>query len=189
MPVRMSRQWAGITTWKARSVSRSRRGVLPRRVFRRSGKAKPPWSSVWPPKTSANTTCSCRSAGRGGKWQFLSRNSHLSIRTNQLRRPSATGITGSHKAIFSEAPMAKRQPATKPSWRDVKAELASFDRLGLLALIQDLYAANKDNQAFLHARFGLGKGVLKPYREALGRWLWPDVNQDVSVMKAKQAIS
>ena len=87
--------------------------------------------------------------------------------------------------------MARRQPASKPSWTDVKAELASFDRLGLLGLIQDLYAAHKDNQTFLHARFRLGADVLKPYKETLDRWLWPDVlrNQDTSVVKAKQAIS
>ena len=87
--------------------------------------------------------------------------------------------------------MARRQPASKPSWTDVKAKLASFDRLGLLGLIQDLYAAHKDNQAFLHTRFGLGADVLQPYKETLDRWLWPDVlrNQNTSVVKAKQAIS
>ena len=63
--------------------------------------------------------------------------------------------------------------------------------MGLLGLIQDLYSAHKDNQTFLHARFGLGEDTLKPYKEALDRWLWPDVlrNQDTSVTKAKQAIS
>jgi hypothetical protein len=87
--------------------------------------------------------------------------------------------------------MARRQPRSQPSWTDVKTELASFDRLGLLGLIQDLYAAHKDNQAFLHARFGLGEDVLRPYKETLDRWLWPDVlrDQDTSVVKAKQAIS
>ena len=49
-----------------------------------------------------------------------------------------------------------------PSWSDVKAQLADFDRAGLLGLIQDMYAASKDNKAFLHARFGLGDDVLKP---------------------------
>ena len=60
-----------------------------------------------------------------------------------------------------------------------------------MSLIQDLYAAHKDNQTFLHTRFGLGEDVLKPYKETLERWLWPDVlrNQDISVAKAKQAIS
>jgi hypothetical protein len=87
--------------------------------------------------------------------------------------------------------MARRKPASKPSWTDVKAKLASFDRLGLLGLIQDLYTAHKDNRAFLHTRFGLGADVLQPYKETLDRWLWPDVlrNQDTSIVKAKQAIS
>jgi hypothetical protein len=60
-----------------------------------------------------------------------------------------------------------------------------------LVLIRDLYSTNRDNRTFLHARFGLGQDVLAPYREALSRWLWPDVlrNQDVSVAKAKQTIS
>src|SRR5580704_5526366 len=85
----------------------------------------------------------------------------------------------------------RRRPRSQPAWSDVKAKLATFDRLGLLGLIQDLYAAHKDNQTFLHARFGLGEDILKPYKETLRRWLWPDVtrNQDTSVVKAKQAIS
>jgi hypothetical protein len=87
--------------------------------------------------------------------------------------------------------MAKRQPGSQPTWTDVKTQLASFDRPGLLDLIRDLYAAHKDNQTFLHARLGMGEDVLKPYQETLDRWLWPDVlrNQDTSVAKAKQAIS
>ena len=87
--------------------------------------------------------------------------------------------------------MAKRQPRSQPAWTDVKAKLASFDRSGLLDLIHDLYAAHKDNRAFLHARFGVGGDALRPYKETLDRWLWPDVlrNQDTSVAKAKQAIS
>jgi hypothetical protein len=80
---------------------------------------------------------------------------------------------------------------SSPSWTDVKAALAGFGHAGLLALVHDLYAASKDNQAFLHARFALGGDVLKPYKATLDRWLWPDVfkNQDTSVAKAKKAIS
>jgi len=78
-----------------------------------------------------------------------------------------------------------------PTWSDIKAKLADFDRTSLLGLVKDLYGANKDNQAFLHARFGLGADVLKPYKVRIHRWLWPDVlkNQDVSVSKAKKAIT
>ena len=80
---------------------------------------------------------------------------------------------------------------SKPSWSEVKAKLADFDRAGLVGLVQDLYAASKDNQAFLHARFGLGDDVLKPYKATIDRWLWPDVlkSQDTSLAKAKKAIA
>lgn len=85
--------------------------------------------------------------------------------------------------------MASKKPT--PTWGDVKAKLADFDRAGLLGLVQDLYAASKDNQAFLHARFGLGGDVLKPYKATIDRWLWPDAfkNQDTSVAKAKKPIA
>jgi hypothetical protein len=78
-----------------------------------------------------------------------------------------------------------------PSWSDVKTKLVDFDRAGLLGLLQDLYAASKDNQVFLHARLSLGDDVLKPYKLTIDRWLWPDVfkNQDTSVAKAKKAIA
>jgi hypothetical protein len=78
-----------------------------------------------------------------------------------------------------------------PSWSDVKTKLADFDRAGLLVLLQDLYAVNKDNQTFLHARLSLGDDVLKPYKVIIDRWLWPDVfkNQNTSVAKAKKPIT
>jgi len=78
-----------------------------------------------------------------------------------------------------------------PGWSDVKTKLADFDRAGLIGLVQDLYAASKDNQVFLHTRFALGDDVLKSYKVTIDRWLWPDLfkNQDTSVSKAKKAIS
>ena len=87
--------------------------------------------------------------------------------------------------------MTKRNPRSQPAWTDVKAKLAGLDRLGLIGLIQDLYAFQKENRTFLHTRFGLSADVLKPYKQTLERWLSPDVfrNQNTSVTKAKQAIS
>ena len=87
--------------------------------------------------------------------------------------------------------MPKRKAKSQPTWTDVKAKLADFDRAALLGLIQGLYTAHKDNQTFLHARFGLGEGVLEPYKKTIDRWLWPDVlrRQDTSVSQAKRAIS
>jgi len=87
--------------------------------------------------------------------------------------------------------MAKRGSKSQPTWTDVKRQLADFDKAGLLGLVQDLYAAHKENQVFLHARLGLGEDVLNPYRERIDRWISPDVflRQDTSISKAKQAIS
>ena len=78
-----------------------------------------------------------------------------------------------------------------PTWIDVKTVLSAFDRAGLLGLVQDLYAASKDNRAFLHARLGLGRDQLKPYKASISTWIYPDImrNEPVSVSKAKKAIA
>jgi hypothetical protein len=87
--------------------------------------------------------------------------------------------------------MTAKPKQTLPTWSDVKRKLAEFDRAGLFGIIQDLYAASKSNQTFLHARFGLGDDVLAPYKAIIDRWLWPDPikNQDTSVAAAKKAIA
>jgi len=84
-----------------------------------------------------------------------------------------------------------KDKSASPTWADVKAFLLPFDRAGLQGLVQDLYAASKDNQAFLHARFGLGADQLGPYKATISRWINPDLmkNQTVSVSKAKKAIA
>jgi hypothetical protein len=87
--------------------------------------------------------------------------------------------------------MAAKPIKASSTWSDVKGKLAEFDRAGLLGLVQDLYAASKDNQTFLHARFGLGGDVLVPYKAIIDRWIWPNPakNQDTSVAAAKKAIT
>jgi hypothetical protein len=87
--------------------------------------------------------------------------------------------------------MSKRQRKPQPTWTDVKARLANFDNAGLLGLIQNLYSANENNRAFLHARFGLADDVLQPYKKMIEQWLYPDVfgRGEISVFKAKKAIS
>jgi hypothetical protein len=78
-----------------------------------------------------------------------------------------------------------------PTWGDVKAALLDFDRAGLRGLVQDLYTASKDNQAFLHARLGLGHDQLQPFKASISRWISPDLmkGHSVSVSKAKKAIA
>ena len=84
----------------------------------------------------------------------------------------------------------KKTSKATPNWSDVKARLADFDRAGLLGLVQDLYAASKDNKAFLHTRFGLGDEPLEPYKDVIIRWINPpDFRNPISVAKAKKAIS
>jgi hypothetical protein len=88
--------------------------------------------------------------------------------------------------------VARRESRSKPAWTDVKSALSGFDRPGLLGVIQDLYAATAENRAFLHARLGLGPDAVRPYRETIHRWLWPDPfdrKADVSIAKAKAALS
>src|SRR6516162_1262806 len=81
--------------------------------------------------------------------------------------------------------------SASPTWADVKAALQTFDRSGLLGLLQHLYAGSKDNQAFLHARLSLGHDQLEPYKARISRWISPDLmrNQPLSISKAKKAIA
>ncbi len=84
----------------------------------------------------------------------------------------------------------KKTPRANPGWTDIKTKLADFDRAGLLGLVQDLYAASKDNKAFLHTRFGLGDDPLEPYQDVITSWINPpDFRNPISVSKAKKAIS
>ena len=87
--------------------------------------------------------------------------------------------------------MGKRLAKSKPTWADVKSNLGSFDRAGLLGLLQDLYAADEVNRDFLHARFGLGQDPLQPYKKTINRCLWPNAfrGQHTSVSRAIGAIS
>ena len=84
-----------------------------------------------------------------------------------------------------------RSKNISPSWSDVKTALLDFDRAGLRGLVQDLYTASKDNQAFLHARLGLGHDQLQPFKANISRWISPDLMKDqpISVSKAKKAIA
>jgi hypothetical protein len=80
---------------------------------------------------------------------------------------------------------------SNPSWGDVKAQLAHFDRAGLIGLLGDLHNLGRDNQAFLNSRLGLGADPLAPYKKTISRWIYPDLrrNQEISIAKAKKAIA
>ena len=96
-----------------------------------------------------------------------------------------------HKTIFEGFVAVVRSKKASPTWSDVKTVLLDFDRAGLRGLVQDLYTASKDNQAFLHARLGLGHDQLQPFKASISRWICPDLmkGQPVSVSNAKKAIA
>jgi hypothetical protein len=95
-----------------------------------------------------------------------------------------------HKTIIERFVALVRSKSASPTWSDVRTALLDFDRAGLRGLVQDLYTASKDNQAFLHARLGLGHDQLRPFKASISRWISPDLmkGQPISVSKAKKAI-
>ena len=95
------------------------------------------------------------------------------------------------KAITERLVAVVRSKIVSPTWSDVRAALLDFDRAGLRGLVQDLYTVSKDNQAFLHARLGVGHDQLRPFKASISRWICPDLmkGQPVSVSKAKKAIT
>ena len=86
-----------------------------------------------------------------------------------------------------------KRPKSKPTWNDVQAKIANYDCAGLMQLISDLYALHRDNRAMLHARFALGVNPLDEYKKRIGAALAPEFyptdDGDISVVKAKRAIS
>ena len=87
--------------------------------------------------------------------------------------------------------MATNKKKSVPTWSEVKAKLGQFDRAGLVGLLSDLHSLSRDNQAFLHARLGIGSDPLTPYKMTISRWIYPDLlrGQEILVAKAKKAIS
>jgi hypothetical protein len=85
--------------------------------------------------------------------------------------------------------MAKRKSSNQ-MWSDVKAAMADMDEKQLMNLVSDLYRLSRENQAFLHARFGIGADTLGPYKKTISASMYPDVykNKPVQISKAKKAI-
>jgi hypothetical protein len=68
--------------------------------------------------------------------------------------PTSNGITpGARKR--GATPIERTRTNLPLLGIDIKAKLGNFDRAGVVGLVQDLYTTSKDNQNFLHARFGL----------------------------------
>ena len=79
--------------------------------------------------------------------------------------------------------MAAGKNGTVPTWSQVKAKLAHFDRAGLVGLLGDLHGLSRDNQAFLHARLGLGADPSGDTPEAFARFIRDDQAKWSKLMK------
>ena len=69
-----------------------------------------------------------------------------------------------------------RSPKTtkRPTWSDVKANLTMMDRVGLIALIRDLYEVDALNRRVLHARFAPDGTTIDQYRRLVRAAVFPD---------------
>jgi hypothetical protein len=84
-------------------------------------------------------------------------------------------------------------PTDKPTWKTVKTEIAYWDQKRLLGLVQDLYALNRTNADFLHARLlGSDEGdTLAPYKKRIQTAVCPKDpwKQDVRLSEGRKAIA
>jgi hypothetical protein len=59
-------------------------------------------------------------------------------------------------------------------WAEVRSQLDTFDRQGLLGLVRDLYEANAANRRFLRARFLPTGAAIEEYRQLVSDAVFPD---------------
>jgi hypothetical protein len=68
----------------------------------------------------------------------------------------------------------KTRAIKRPTWSDVKANLAMMDRIGLVALIRDLYNLDALNRRALQARFSPSSTIVDQYRRLVRAAVFPD---------------
>ena len=78
-------------------------------------------------------------------------------------------------------------------WSEIKKKLDGFDKIGLIALIKDLYNSSSDNKSFLSARFAdqaSNKAILEDYKERITVQFFPKRGLGkLDLREAKRAIS
>jgi len=84
-----------------------------------------------------------------------------------------------------------KNKSNNPTWSDVKLAVVDLNQKQLLKLVADLYRFSKGNQAFFHARFGIGDDPLVPYKKTIDECMYPDVygSKPIQISKAKKAIN
>lgn len=83
--------------------------------------------------------------------------------------------------------------AISVGWSEIKKKLDGFDKVGLVALIKDLYNSSSDNKSFLSARFAdqaSNKAILEDYKERITVQFFPRRGLGkLDLREAKRAIS
>lgn len=83
------------------------------------------------------------------------------------------------------------QESKGSAWPELKALMHGMDHKQLVGLVADMYRFSKDNQTFLHTRFGIGRDLLEPYKKMIDECMYPNVCtcNPIRISKAKKAIS
>ncbi len=71
-------------------------------------------------------------------------------------------------------PSRVRARTKRSTWSEIKVSLNQLDRVGLTAVIRDLYEASDLNRRFLHARFVQTSSALDQYRRLVRAAVFPD---------------
>ena len=79
----------------------------------------------------------------------------------------------------------------KQTWSAVKPAVAKLSNNELLSLVGELYRLSKQNQSFLHARYGDAGAAMEDCKKIIAECLYPDVQRDrpLQVAKAKKAVA
>jgi hypothetical protein len=68
----------------------------------------------------------------------------------------------------------RKTDASKPTWAHVKAAVEKMDRIGLMAVIRDLYDIDRLNRRMLHERFAPSSTTFDRYRRLVRAAVFPD---------------
>jgi len=79
--------------------------------------------------------------------------------------------------------------ASKPTWARVKASLDTMDRVGLIALIHDLYEIDDLNRRVLHERFVPNGATFQRYRGLVRAAVFPDPLSNRPIRRRRQFAS
>jgi hypothetical protein len=84
-------------------------------------------------------------------------------------------VSTDRKRVMLESRM---RDTSKPTWARVKTSLEKMDRIGLIALIRDLYDIDGLNRRVFHERFAPNGTTFQRYRQLVRAAVYPDPLSD-----------